>query len=109
MVRTVINQSDDFALVSVQPPIISISQGAPIKFLYTWIGGYGWGYLCRPDANVQDVKDLEGKTIVSSPGNAGLAAHPVFVKNAGLDPDKMEELTLVDGGLFHLRHAGHDL
>lgn len=98
VVRTVINKSDDFALVSVQPPMISISQDAPIKFIYTWVGGYGWGYLCHPDSGVQEAKDLEGKTIVSSPGNAGLAAHPVFVKQAGLDPAKMQELTLVDGG-----------
>ncbi len=98
VVRTIINKSDDFALVSNQPPMISISQGSPIKFIYTWIGDFPWGYMCREDANVQEAKDLEGKTIVSSPGNAGLAAHPIFVTKAGLDPDKMEDLTLVDGG-----------
>lgn len=98
VVRTVINQTDDFALVSTQPPIISISQGSPIKFIYTWIGGFNWGYMCHPDSGIADAKDLEGKIIVSSPGNAGLAAHPIFVEKAGLDPDKMQELTLVDGG-----------
>lgn len=98
VVRTVINKSDDFALVSNQPPMISISQGSPIKFIYTWIGGFPWGYMCRKEANVQEAKDLEGKIIVSSPGNAGLDAHPVFVDRADLDPDKMQDLTLVDAG-----------
>jgi NitT/TauT family transport system substrate-binding protein len=98
VVRTVINGDDDFALVSVQPPLISISQGAPIKFIYTWIGDFTWGYLCHPDSGIKEAKDMEGKIIVSSPGNAGISAHPVFVENAGLDPDKMIDLTLVDGG-----------
>jgi len=98
VVRTVINKNDDFALVSVQPPLISISQGAPIKFIYTWIGDFTWGYLCHPDSGVKEAKDLEGKIIVSSPGNAGIAAHPAFIEKAGLDPDKMIDLTLVDGG-----------
>jgi NitT/TauT family transport system substrate-binding protein len=98
VVRTVINKDDDFALVSTQPPLISISQGAPIKFIYTWIGNFTWGYLCRPELNITDAKGLEGKVIVSSPGNAGIPAHPIFIEKAGLDPAKMQDLTLVDAG-----------
>ncbi|HUW14263.1 MAG TPA: ABC transporter substrate-binding protein [Anaerolineae bacterium] len=98
VVRTVINKGDDFALVSIGNPIISITEGAPIKIIYTWIGAFNWGYICRPESGVKVPKDLEGKIIVSSPGNAGLNYHPLYVKMAGLDPDKMQPLTLVDAG-----------
>lgn len=98
VVRTVINKGDDFALVSIGNPIISIAQGAPLKIIYTWIGAFNWGYMCRPESNIKVPKDLEGKTIVSSPGNAGLNYHPLYIKMAGLDPAKMQPLTLVDAG-----------
>jgi NitT/TauT family transport system substrate-binding protein len=98
VVRTVINKGDDFALVSTGNPIVSIAQGAPIKLIYTWIGAFNWGYLCRPESGVKVAKDLEGKIIVSSPGNAGLNYHPLFIQRAGLDPAKMQDLTLVDAG-----------
>lgn len=98
VVRSVINKSDDFALVSIGNPIISAAQGAPVKQIYTWIGAFNWGYMCRPESGIEGAKDLEGKTIVSSPGNAGLNYHPIYVEMAGLDPDKMEPLTLVDAG-----------
>jgi len=98
VVRTVINKGDDFALVSTGNPIISIAQDAPIKLIYTWIGAFNWGYLCHPDSGVKEAKDLEGKIIVSSPGNAGINYHPLFIEKAGLDPAKMQDLTLVDGG-----------
>jgi NitT/TauT family transport system substrate-binding protein len=54
--------------------------------------------MCNQESGVQVPKDLEGKTIVSSPGNAGLNYHPIYIEMAGLDPDKMEPLTLVDAG-----------
>jgi NitT/TauT family transport system substrate-binding protein len=98
VVRTVINKGDDFALVSIGNPIISTAQGAPLKIIYTWIGAFNWGYMCRPESGVKVPKDLEGKIIVSSPGNAGLNYHPMYVKMAGLDPAKMQPLTLVDAG-----------
>jgi NitT/TauT family transport system substrate-binding protein len=98
VVRTVINKGDDFALVSIGNPIISTAQGAPLKIIYTWIGAFNWGYMCRPESGVQVPKDLEGKIIVSSPGNAGLNYHPLYVQMAGLDPAKMQDLTLVDAG-----------
>lgn len=96
VIRTVVSKADDFAMVSVAPPIISISQGSPIRFIYTWLGGSSWGYMCHPDSGIQDAKDLEGKIIVSSPGNAGLPLHPVFIAQAGLDASAMQDLTLVD-------------
>ena len=98
VVRTVINKGDDFALVSIGNPIISTAQGAPLKIVYTWIGAFNWGYMCRPESGIKVPKDLEGKRIVSSPGNAGLNYHPLYVKMAGLDPAKMQPLTLVDAG-----------
>lgn len=98
VVRTVLNKGDDFALVSIGNPIISITEGAPLKIIYTWIGAFNWGYMCHPDSGVSEPKDLEGKIIVSSPGNAGLNYHPIYVEMAGLDPDEMQPLTLVDAG-----------
>jgi NitT/TauT family transport system substrate-binding protein len=98
VVRTVINKGDDFALVSIGNPIISTAQGAPLKIIYTWIGAFNWGYMCRPESGIKVPKDLEGKIIVSSPGNAGLNYHPLYVKMAGLDAAKMQPLTLVDAG-----------
>jgi NitT/TauT family transport system substrate-binding protein len=98
VVRTVINKGDDFALVSIGNPIISTAQGAPLKIIYTWLGAFNWGYMCRPESGIKVPKDLEGKIIVSSPGNAGLNYHPLYVKMAGLDPAKMQPLTLVDAG-----------
>jgi|GEM_PF-246119 len=98
VVRTVINKGDDFALVSIGNPIISTAQGAPLKIIYTWIGAFNWGFMCRPESGIKVPKDLEGKIIVSSPGNAGLNYYPLYVKMAGLDPAKMQPLTLVDAG-----------
>ena len=98
VVRSVINGDDDFALVSIGNPIISTAQGAPLKIIYTWIGAFNWGYMCSQESGVKVPKDLEGKIIVSSPGNAGLNYHPIFVKMAGLDESKMQPLTLVDAG-----------
>ena len=50
VVRTVINKGDDFALVSIGNPIISTAQGAPLKIIYTWLGAFNWGYMCRPES-----------------------------------------------------------
>lgn len=98
VVRAVINKGDDFALVSIGNPIISTVQGAPLKLIYTWIGAFNWGYMCRPESGITAPKDLEGKIIVSSPGNAGLNYHPIYLEMAGLDPAQMQPLTLVDAG-----------
>lgn len=98
VVRTIINKTDDFALISAGVPMLNVAQGAPIKLVLPMLGAFDWGYTCRPDSGVQGPKDLEGKIIISSPGNAGLAYHPIFIERAGLDPTKMQDLTLVDAG-----------
>jgi NitT/TauT family transport system substrate-binding protein len=94
--RTISSKSDTFAYVTPDPVFYQIAQGAPLKFIYTVDGATQWAYMCRDDRGIETVEDLYGKIILASPGSASLTIHPVFVKRAGLDPNKMEELTLVD-------------
>jgi NitT/TauT family transport system substrate-binding protein len=96
VVRTVINKSDDFALVSAEPVFVQMSMGAPLKLIYTWEGAYGYGYLCNPKSNVNKPEDLKGKIIVTSPGAATITIHPMFMEFMGLKD--MPDLTLVDPG-----------
>jgi NitT/TauT family transport system substrate-binding protein len=98
VLRTVVNKMDDFAIVSAEPVIVAESQGAPIKLIMTWGGASSYGYVCNPDSGVKTPEDLYGKTIITSPGAASITIHPFFIEKAGLDPDKMEDLTLVDPG-----------
>ena len=98
VLRTVVNKMDDFALVSAEPVIVAQSQDAPIKIVMTWLGASGYGYICNPKSGVKTPEDLYGKTIITSPGAASITIHPFFIEKAGLDPAKMEDLTLVDPG-----------
>jgi NitT/TauT family transport system substrate-binding protein len=95
VVRTIMNKSDDFAMVSVEPVFAQMAQGAPIKFIFTWDGAYGYGYVCNPDSGVETLEDLKDKVIITSPGAASITIHDAFQEHVGIE---LPELTLVDPG-----------
>jgi len=95
--RSVAAGDDDFAYISPDPGLVMISEGGPIKFIYTIDGANQGGIICRNDRGIETPADLEGKIILSTPGSSMNVIWPAFVKMTGIDESTIE-YTLVSPG-----------
>jgi NitT/TauT family transport system substrate-binding protein len=95
--RSVASGDDDFAYISPDPGLVMISEEGPIKFIYTIDGANQGGIICRNDRGIETAADLEGKTILSTPGSSMNVIWPTFVEKAGIDESTID-YTLVSPG-----------
>ena len=89
-------KGDTFGLSDGSSIINGITKGAPIKAVMGIMNTTPFAIIAREDANVKTLKDLEGKTIAGTAGEAGLTIMPALIKANKLDEAKVNILR-VDG------------
>ncbi len=89
-------KGDTFGLSDGASIVNGITKGAPIKAVMGIMNTTPFAIIAREDANVKTLKDLEGKTIAGTAGEAGLTIMPALIKANKLDEAKMNILR-VDG------------
>ena len=91
-------KSDTFGLSDGSSVIAGITKGAPIQAVMGIMNKSPFAIITRADANIKTVKDLEGKTIAATAGEAGLVIFPAILANAKMGPDSVKFLRIDGAG-----------
>jgi NitT/TauT family transport system substrate-binding protein len=70
--------------------MLGAAQGAPIKAVMSLLNTSGFGIISLAETGITSVKDLEGKTLAVSPGDALTQLFPAVVAANELDSDAIE-------------------
>jgi NitT/TauT family transport system substrate-binding protein len=97
-VQTVGAKGDTFGLSDGGSVIGGASKGAPIRSVMAITNSSPYALTVREDSGVKTLKDLEGKTIASAPGEAGLLLLPALLRKNGVDADKVRILRVEGAG-----------
>lgn len=89
-------KGDTFGLSDGASIINGVTKGAPIKAVMGIMNTTPFAIIARADSGIKTIKDFEGRTIAATTGEAGLTILPALLKNAKLDPTKINFLR-VDG------------
>ena len=95
-VQTVGAKGDMFGLADGGSVVAGVAKGAPVKAVMAVTNSSPYSLAVRTDAGIKTLKDLEGKTVASAPGEAGLQLLPALFARNGVDIDKVKILR-VDG------------
>jgi NitT/TauT family transport system substrate-binding protein len=72
------------------------NEGAAVKAIMLYLTRDMLTMWVRDEGKINHPRDLEGKTISTTPGNGHFIMFPAFAKGAGIDPSKVKWVT-VDG------------
>ena len=106
--RLVANGDSDFSYGSCASMINLASQGAPLVSVGVIDATGTEAIIVRPDAGVKDIKDLKGKSLLTT-ANAGVNTFfPLVLKNAGLTEADVHITNVPEGALVssYLQGAG---
>ncbi len=95
-IQIVGSKSDTFALSDGGSVIAGAAKGAPVQAVMGIMNKTPFAIISRADANIKTVKDLEGKTVAATTGEAGLSIFPSIVSANKLNADKIN-FVRVDG------------
>ena len=95
-VQVVGAKGDTFGLSDGASIINGITKGAPIKAVMGIMNTTPFAVIAREDSGIKTLKDLEGKTIAATAGEAGLTIMPALIKANTLDDSKLSFLR-IDG------------
>lgn len=106
--RLVANGDSTFSYGSCGSMVKLASEGAPLISIAVIDAMGTEAVLVRPDAGVKDIKDLKGKTLLTT-ANAGVNTFfPIVLANAGLSEADIKLTNVPDGALVssYLQKAG---
>ncbi|HNB25772.1 MAG TPA: ABC transporter substrate-binding protein [Alphaproteobacteria bacterium] len=106
--RLVANGDSTFSYGSCASMTNLAAQGAPLISVGVIDAMGTEAIIVRPDAGVKDIKDLKGKTLLTT-ANAGVNTFfPLVLKNAGLSESDVKITNVPDGALVssYLQSAG---
>lgn len=89
-------KGDTFGLADGASIVNGVAKGAPVKAVMGVMNTTPFAIIMREDAKVKTIKDIEGKTISATAGEAGLTIMPALIKANKLDENKINFLR-VDG------------
>jgi NitT/TauT family transport system substrate-binding protein len=95
-VQVVGAKGDTFGLSDGASIVNGITKGAPIKAVMGIMNTTPFAIIARADSGIKTIKDIEGKTITATAGEAGLTIMPALVQANKLDENKVSFLR-VDG------------
>lgn len=95
-VQTVATGGDTFGLADAGSVIAGATKGATVVSVMGILNKSPYAISFRADSGVKTIKDIEGKTIAASAGEASLALLPALWKTNGIDGSKVHILN-VDG------------
>jgi NitT/TauT family transport system substrate-binding protein len=82
-------KSDTFGFVDGGTVVVSAVRGVPIKTVLSLMNQGIFAIVAREDANINKPKDLEGKSIAATAGDALTQLLPAVIKFNNLDRDKI--------------------
>ena len=101
-VQTVGAKGDMFGLGRRRQRGCRCSKGAPVQAVMAITNSSPYSLAVRADAGIKTLKEVEGKTVASAPGEAGLQLLPGLFARNGVDIDKVKILRVEgarqDGG-----------
>ena len=90
-------KGDTFGMSDAGTLMLGASKGQTVKAVMSLLNTSGFGIISLAEANIRTAKDLEGKTLAVSPGDALTQLFPAIVAANNLDPDKIK-LVFMDPG-----------
>ena len=97
-VQTVGAKGDTFGLADGGSLVAGVSKGAPVKAVMAITNSSPYSLAVRKDSGIKTLKDVEGKTIASAPGEAGLQLLPALFARNGVDINKVKILRVEGAG-----------
>jgi len=89
-VQVIAAKGDTFGMSDAGSLMLGAAQGAPIKAVMSLLNTSGFGIISLKETGIETAKDLEGKTLAVSPGDALTQLFPAVVAANDLDPDAIE-------------------
>lgn len=93
--QLVANKSDHFGMSDGAAITLTASKGAPIKSVMSIRSSSGYAVMFLKESGIKTLKDLEGKRLAITAGDALTQQWPLVVKTNKLDADKIK-LTYMD-------------
>lgn len=90
-------KGDTFGMSDAGTLMLGASKGQPVKAVMSLLNTSGFGIIFLADKNIKTAKDLEGKSLAVSPGDALTQLFPAVIAANDLDPDKVK-LVFMDPG-----------
>jgi NitT/TauT family transport system substrate-binding protein len=81
--------TDDFGFADSSSMMLLASKGADIKTIMTIHGRSVFGLISLAESNIKEPKDIEGKKLAITAGDALTQLFPAFAKASGVDRDKV--------------------
>lgn len=97
-VQSVGAKGDTFGLADGGSVVGGVSKGAPVKAVMAVTNSSPYSLAVRADAGIKTMKDIEGKTVATAPGEAGLQLLPGLFARNGVDIDKVKILRVEGAG-----------
>ena len=97
-VQTVGAKGDTFGLADGGSVVNGVTRGAPVKAVMAITNSSPYTLTARSDVGIKSLKDFEGRTIASAPGEAGLALLPALFQRNGVDMSKVKILRVEGAG-----------
>lgn len=91
-------KSDQFGIVDGGTTIVSAVRGVPIRTVMSLMNSGIFAVVARADANIRTAKDLEGKAIAVTAGDALTQLWPAVVKVNKLDSSKIRLVNVDPAG-----------
>jgi len=89
-VQVIAAKGDTFGMSDAGSLMLGAAQGTPIKAVMSLLNTSGFGIISLAETGITSVKDLEGKTLAVSPGDALTQLFPAVVAANELDGDAIE-------------------
>ena len=89
-VQVIAAQGDTFGMADAGSLMLGAAQGAPVKAVMSLLNTSGFGIISLAESGIRTAKDLEGKTLAVSPGDALTQLFPAVVAANDLDGDAIE-------------------
>ena len=98
-VRLVANKNDTFAYGSSSTMLNLAVKGAPVLSVATIDATGTDACLCWPDMGIKEIKDLEGKEVMTTAAAGVNTFFPVALANAGVDINKVKIVNVAEAAL----------
>jgi NitT/TauT family transport system substrate-binding protein len=89
-VQVVAAKGDTFGMSDAGSLMLGVAKGTPIKAVMSLLNTSGFGIISLAETGIETAKDLEGKRLAVSPGDALTQLFPAVVEANELDGDRIE-------------------
>lgn len=83
-------KSDTFGMSDAGSLMLGADKGVPIRSVFTLLGSSDFAVISLEEAGIKTPKDLEGKSVAASPGDALTQLFPAVIEANGLNKDKIK-------------------